>query len=266
MKILSIVNQKGGVGKTTTTVNLGAALAKLNRKILLVDLDSQRNLTKTVQAADHHNRSIADLIYSEASRLEYDPSEYVFHNETENMDYIPASPMLASAPSILATSDNSSMVLSLILHHDFYQKYDFVLVDCRPSLDLLSVNALAASDEIMVPVEPEQYAVDGLGDLWASIERTKKSSNPSLKINGILITKADTRRTLLQDARTIFGGFAYELPYAPQAAEKMAAGELLTGLNAATAGVVFEQQISRLADQIEEAEHATTAKDTELIS
>ena len=95
MKIVALINQKGGVGKTTSTVSLGAALAKLNQKVVLIDLDSQRNLTKTIQSEDHHNRSIADLIYNEASQLDYDPSQYIFRNKVEGLDYIPASPMLS---------------------------------------------------------------------------------------------------------------------------------------------------------------------------
>lgn len=224
MKTVCICNQKGGVGKTTSCINLGAALAKLNQNVMLVDLDSQRNLTKTIQSEDHHNRSIADLIYNEASRLDYDPSQYIFRNNYEGLDYIPASPMLASAPTILATSDDSLRALSSILHRDYFQRYDFVLIDCRPSLDLLSVNALAGSDELIVPVEPEQYAVDALGDLWASFERTK-SINNKLRVNGILITKADYRRKLTReieaDLRETFGDTVYKtvLPMLSDAAK-----------------------------------------------
>jgi chromosome partitioning protein len=196
MKIISICNQKGGVGKTTVCINLSAALAKLGRKVLTVDLDGQWNLTNTIQTAEHQNRSIADLIYCEASCVAYDPAQYVFHNDNKDLDYIPASNMLASAPAILANSDDSSMILSRILHRDFFQKYDFILIDCRPSLDLLTVNALTAANQVTIPVEPEGYAVDGLTDLWASITRIKKTVNPALTVNGILITKADPRRKL----------------------------------------------------------------------
>lgn len=224
MKTICICNQKGGVGKTTSCINLGAALAKLNQKVVLIDLDSQRNLTKTIQSEDHHNRSIADLIYNEASQLDYDPSQYIFRNKVEGLDYIPASPMLASAPTILATSNDSLRTLSTILHRDYFQRYDYVLIDCRPSLDLLSVNALAASDELIVPVEPEQYAVDALSDLWASFERTK-TVNPRLRVNGILITKADYRRKLTReieaDLRQTFADTVYQtvLPMLSDAAK-----------------------------------------------
>lgn len=229
MKIICICNQKGGVGKTTTTLNLSSALAKLGNKVLAVDLDGQCNLTKTIQTSDHKNRSIADLIYCEASCVPYELNEYVFHNENENLDYIPASNMLASAPSILANSEDSSMVLSRILHQEYFERYDFILIDCRPSLDLLTINSLAAASAVIIPVEPEDYAVDGITDLWASITRTQRTVNPNLTVNGILITKADPRRKLThslgQQLRDVFQEKVYRtvlpmLADAPNAASR----------------------------------------------
>lgn len=225
MKILSIVNQKGGVGKTTTSVNLGAALSKLGQRVCLIDLDSQRNLSRTVQVEGHGNHSVADLIYNHVSGIEYEPAQYLLHNEKENLDYIQASTMLATAPSILATSDNSSMVLSDILHAPVFAQYDYILIDCRPALDLLTVNALAASDAVVIPVEPESYAVDGLSDLFATITRTRKTVNPELAVNGIVVTRADFRRKLTQqmiaDLRDVFGEQVYTtvIPYLADAAK-----------------------------------------------
>lgn len=225
MKILSIANQKGGVGKTTSTINLGAALASMGQRVCLVDLDSQRNLSRTVQVEGNGNRSISDMIYNHVSGIGYEPPQYLLHNEKENLDYIQASTMLATAPSILATSDNSNMVLSEILHSPEFEQYDYILIDCRPALDLLTVNALAASDAVIVPVEPESYAVDGLADLFSTIERTRKMVNPELRVNGILITRADSRRTLtrqmIDDLRETFGAQVYDtvIPYLADAAK-----------------------------------------------
>lgn len=226
MKTLSIVNQEGGVGKTTTTVNLGAALAAKGQRVCFVDLDSQRNLSRTVQVEGHGNRSISDMIYNHVSGISYEPSQYLLHNEKENLDYIQASTMLATAPSILATSDNSNMVLSEILHSPEFEQYDYILIDCRPALELLTVNALAFSVAVIVPVEPESYAVDALGDPWATIERTRKV-RLELRVGGILITRADPRRNLTRqmtgDLRETFGDLVYTtvIPFladAPKAA------------------------------------------------
>lgn len=225
MRVLSIANQKGGVGKTTTAVNLGAALAAMGQRVCLIDLDSQRNLSHTVEVDGHGNRSIADLIYNHVSGIDYDPEQWLLHNEREHLDYVQASTMLATAPSILATSDNSSLVLSEILHSPVFAGYDYILIDCRPALDLLAVNALAASDAVVIPVEPESYAVDGLADLFASIERTRKTVNPQLRVNGILVTRADSRRKLthqmITDLREVFGTQVYNtvIPYLADAAK-----------------------------------------------
>ncbi|MET0017572.1 AAA family ATPase [Oscillibacter sp.] len=222
---MSIANQKGGVGKTTTAVNLGAALAAMGQRVCLIDLDSQRNLSHTVEVDGHGNRSIADLIYNHVSGIDYDPEQWLLHNEREHLDYVQASTMLATAPSILATSDNSSLVLSEILHSPVFAGYDYILIDCRPALDLLAVNALAASDAVVIPVEPESYAVDGLADLFASIERTRKTVNPQLRVNGILVTRADSRRKLthqmITDLREVFGTQVYNtvIPYLADAAK-----------------------------------------------
>ena len=135
------------------------------------------------------------------------------------------STMLATAPSILATSDNSSMVLSDILHAPVFAQYDYILIDCRPALDLLTVNALAASAAVVIPVEPESYAVDGLSDLFATITRTRKTVNPELAVNGIVVTRADFRRKLTQqmiaDLRDVFGDQVYTtvIPYLADAAK-----------------------------------------------
>lgn len=227
MKILSIVNQKGGVGKTTTTINLGAALAAMGQRVCLVDLDSQRNLSRTLQVESADKHSVSDLIYNHVSEIRYDPSSYLLHNDKEGLDYIQSSTMLSTAPTILATSDNSNMVLSEILHAPtFTDGYDYILIDCHPALDLLTVNAMAASDAVIVPVEPESYAVDALGDLWATIERTKKVQ-PLLHVGGIVITRADSRRNLTRqmtsDLRETFSNLVYQtiIPYladAPKAA------------------------------------------------
>ncbi len=214
MKIISIVNQKGGVGKTTTTINLAAGLAKEGKRVLVVDLDPQRNATTTLNRGEYQGVSINDLIYFAVSGTPYDINYYIQRNDHEEVDFIPASPVLSSAPGILATDRDGSTVLSRIFRTPYFEKYDFILLDCKPSLDLLVINALAASHELLVPVEPEDYAVDGLADLLSTFNRIHESFNELLEINGILVTRANMTRKrtgeIIQQLREVFGDLVYE--------------------------------------------------------
>ena len=214
MKIISIVNQKGGVGKTTTTLNLGAALAKAGKRVLVVDLDPQRNATTSLnENKQYEGPGINDLIYFRVSGYPYEPGAFVRHSP-EGVDYIPATPMLASAPNILAQDRDSYSVLRRCLRvPEIEGAYDYVLIDCKPSLDLLVGNALVASDSVIVPVQPDDYSLDGLGDLWSTVDGIKDRYNEALEIGGILITMVDQRRKvtrrIIEELRESFGDLVY---------------------------------------------------------
>lgn len=212
--IISIVNQKGGVGKTTTTLCLGAALAEQGRKVLVVDLDPQRNATTFLHGSEYKGLSTNDMIYFAVRELPLDVSSFICYSDKEKLDYIPAVPDLASAPGILATGRDSNTVLSAILHLPYFSKYDYILLDCKPSLDLLVVNALVASHSLIVPVEPEDFAIDGLGDLLDTIGRVKGRYNNTLDINGVLISRANMARKktreLTEQLRQTFGSMVYD--------------------------------------------------------
>ena len=215
MKILSICNQKGGVGKTTTTQNLAAALAELGQRVLVADLDPQRNATTALNRGEYQGCGINDLIYFTVAGTPFDVGGYIRRNEVENVDYIPASPVLSSAPGILANDRDSAMVLARLFRTGYFAaKYDYILIDCKPSLDLLVVNALAASDQLVIPTEPEDFALDGLADLMTTVDRIQESYNEALDINGILVTKANmTRRKtgdILSQLRQVFGCLVYD--------------------------------------------------------
>lgn len=200
MEIISIVNQKGGVGKTTTTVNLAAAFAHLDERVLVVDLDPQRNATTTLnKGAQYEGPSVNDLIYFTVSKLPYTIQNFIRYNDVERVDYIPATPMLAAAPNILAQDKDSYTVLRRLLHNpELENKYDYILIDCKPSLDLLVGNALAAADSLIVPVQPDDYSLDGLGDLMDTIDGIRDKYNDALEISGILVTLATMSRKTTQ--------------------------------------------------------------------
>ena len=232
MKIISICNQKGGVGKTTTCLNLGAAFAKLGKKVCIIDLDPQGNLSATmgITTAGSPQKAMNDLIYLTIAGLPHPPAEFVVHHAAESVDFIPAAKTLSTAPPLLASDGDGNMVLARIFQDEFWMQYDYILIDCKPALDLLTINALAASHSIIIPVEPEGYAVDGLINLMESIERTRRQLNPALKIEGILITKANSRRNLTKrycaDLEECFPGMVFEtaiplLVEAPDAVDKL---------------------------------------------
>lgn len=214
MKIIAIVNQKGGVGKTTTTLNLASALAIMGKQILVLDLDPQRNATTALHGGQEYSgTSISDIIYCAVAGLPCDPAALILNNDVEHVDYLPATPMLSTAPTLMATAKDSSAVLAHILRHSFFSKYDYILMDCKPSLDLLVSNALTAADQIIIPVEPEDFAVDGLADLLDTIDQVRDRSNADLEINGILISKANIVRSKAKRTeaalRDAFGALVY---------------------------------------------------------
>ena len=214
--IISIVSQKGGVGKTTTAINLGAAFAKTGKRVLIVDLDPQGNATSTLQQGEPFNgKSVTDLIYSAVSRggVPEDVGGYVLYNPREQVDFIPATQMLATAPNLLAQDRESACVLYRIFHAPYFEQYDYILLDCKPSLDLTVMNALVASDQVIIPVQPGDYAMDGLGALLDTIDGVCERYREGLSINGILVTLAATTRSKTAQAvaqlREHFGTLVY---------------------------------------------------------
>lgn len=191
--VFSIANEKGGVGKTTTAMNIGAALHKAGKKVLLIDLDQQGNLTSYLGHNPEQDAvSISDLIYYAVSGHRVDYEDCICTN-ADGIDYIPSSVMLATAVSILGNDRNSQTVLQRILRDSAFEKYDCILLDCRPSLDLLVVNALVASQKLIIPVQAEYYAVDGLSGLMDTYQNIRSTANPGLQICGVLVTMYDSR-------------------------------------------------------------------------
>ncbi|HEY0393996.1 MAG TPA: AAA family ATPase [Candidatus Elarobacter sp.] len=190
-RVIAIVNQKGGVGKSTTAVNLGASLALMGRRVLVVDIDPQGNTTTGVGV---DKRAVERDVYNVL--LQQTPvGEVTRPTEVENLWIVPATLNLAGAEvelvSALQRENRLKSALSKVVHD-----YDEVLIDCPPSLGLLTINALTAAHEVIIPVQAEYYALEGLSQLVAIVRRIKEGLNPDLTIRGVLITMFDGRTKL----------------------------------------------------------------------
>ena len=195
MLIISIFNQKGGVGKTTTAVNLALALAELKKKVLLIDLDPQGDATMAlnIEADEVVNNTIYEVLFNIKK-----PEECILKSEIGNVDVIPATHYLEDAEIELWQKQDKESILGHRLK-SLEDKYDYIIIDCRPSLALLSVNALVTSDGLIVPIYPSYFSVKGFTLLYEMINTIKKSANQELTFMGILITNQDRRKNITQD-------------------------------------------------------------------
>lgn len=191
-KIISIANQKGGVGKTTTSINLAAGLAYLNKRVLLVDFDPQGNATQGIG----HRVGLKDLTVYDAILNDTDVKDCIKTLKKPPLDILPANIALAGADLQLAKiEDQRDKSLSMALE-PVKDNYDYIIIDCPPSLGLLNTNALSASDSVLIPVQCEYYALEGITQLLQTIRLVQKLYNPSLKIEGVLLTMYDARTNL----------------------------------------------------------------------
>ena len=188
VRVISLANQKGGVGKTTTTINLGACLAELGQRVLVIDIDPQGNTTsglgiKKVDVA----QDIYDVIINEMPL-----PDAILHTKRPRLDIVPATIQLAGAEieltSMMARETRLKEAIQTVT-----DSYDYILVDCPPSLGQLSINAFTASNSIIIPVQSEYYALEGLSQLLNTIRLVQKHFNPDLKIEGVLLTMYDAR-------------------------------------------------------------------------
>ena len=187
-RVIAISNQKGGVGKTTTTVNLGIGLARQGKKVLLIDADPQGSLTASLGYVepDEIGTTLATIMMAIINEKEFEITDGILHHK-ENVDLLPANIELSALEVTMGNVMSRELIMRSLVER-LREFYDFIIIDCMPSLGMLTINALTAADSILIPMEPEYYAADGLMELLKVYSAIKAKFNPDLKIEGIVFT------------------------------------------------------------------------------
>ena len=190
-RIIAIANQKGGVGKTTTAINLSSSLASMDKKVLSLDMDPQGNMTRGLGVdKDGVEKTVYDLIIGNAG-----VEECIYENALENIDVLPSNIDLSAAEIELIGVDNKEYILKNEIDK-VKDNYDFIIIDCPPALSMLTINAMTTADSVIVPIQCEYYALEGLSQLIHTIELVKERLNPNLEIEGVVFTMYDARTNL----------------------------------------------------------------------
>ncbi|MDD2491210.1 MAG: AAA family ATPase [Bacteroidales bacterium] len=268
-KVIAIANQKGGTGKTTTTVNLGIGLAAQGKKVLLVDADAQGNLTDSLgyQEPDNLPISLATILNKTMMEETYETNDGILHHG-EAVDLMPGNIELSAIEVSLVNTMSRETILRTYIDA-VKDKYDYVLIDCMPSLGMMTINALAAADSVIIPVQAHYLPAKGMTQLLQTIARVRRQINPKLTIDGVLLTMVDNRTNFAKDISFIlrrdYGHklrvFQTEIPLSIRAAETSAEGKSIYvhdphGI-AAKAYQAFTKEVQDIGEKQRKRQHQT---------
>ena len=237
-KAIAIFNQKGGVGKTTTNINLAACLALKGKKVLIVDIDPQGNTTTGMGIT---KKGLDNTSYELLVDSSVNPQKVIMHTNVENLDIIPASVNLAGAELEMVQVEGRERQLKKALDK-VKAKYDYIFIDCPPSLGLLTINSLTAVDSVLIPIQCEFYALEGVSQLMSTIELVKKGFNPNLQIQGVILSMFDGRTNLsiqvVEEVKKYFKNKVYTtvIPRNVRLAEAPSYGQPITIYDSKSAG------------------------------
>ena len=213
-KIIAVANQKGGVAKTTSVINIGAGLALKGKKVLLVDTDNQSHLSRFLGYDGTDGKpTISELIWQTVSKVQKPVSEAI-RKSALGVDYIPSNFMLAGIISILGTDSDSTGVFSRLFSDGTFNEYDYIIIDCPPTLDLLVSNALKACDKVLIPVQSDFWAYEGVDQILATLQRAKQASDIKPYVLGMLVTmynkRTNSARAIMDAMNESYGEYVFE--------------------------------------------------------